>query len=152
MLGFSPNFKIFVESMERPIGDGIRPAVAPVAHPSVFGAPPPVVGPGVQPKKYVGRKKPGLGGVDVHPGRRWSDAAITNILDLYEGEWMHCNMGLLVARHWTRTRIEHRRQMPAELRRVDIHIKYKIEKLKVEYRRQKTLPEEQTSGSGSTWV
>jgi hypothetical protein len=28
-------------------------AVAPVAHPNVFRAPPPVVGPVVQPKKYV---------------------------------------------------------------------------------------------------
>ena len=115
MLGFSPNFPTFVESMDRAIGDGILPAVAAVAHPSVFGAPPSVVGPGVQPKKYVGRKKPALGGVDVHPGGRWSDAAIANILDLYEAEWMHCNMGLLAARHWNRIRIEHSRQMSAEL-------------------------------------
>ena len=84
MLGFSPNFTTFVESMERAIGNGIFPVDAAVAHPSVFGAPLPVVGPDVQPKKYVGRKKPALGGVDVHPGGRWSDAAIANILDLYE--------------------------------------------------------------------
>jgi hypothetical protein len=40
-----------------------------------------------------------LGGVDVHLGGRWSDAAIAIILDLYEAEWMHCNIGLLAARH-----------------------------------------------------
>ena len=70
MLSYSPNFKTFVKSMERAIADGILPTVAAVAHPSVFGASPLVVGPGVQPKKYVGRKKPALGGVDVHPGGR----------------------------------------------------------------------------------
>lgn len=60
------------------------PAVAPVARSSVIGAPPPIVGLSVQPKKYEGRNKPALGDVDVHPGGRWNDAAIANILDLYE--------------------------------------------------------------------
>ena len=65
---------------------------------------------------------------------------------------MHCNMGLLTACHWTRIRIEHTRQMFAELRRANTHIKDNIEKLKAKYRRQKNLPKEQTGGSGSTWV
>ena len=112
--------------MEGPIRDGIVHAVAPVARPNVIGAPPPVVVPDVQPKKYVGRKKPALGGVDVHHGGRWSDAAIANILNLYEAEWMHCNMGLLAARHWTRIRIEHTKQMYVEFRRANTHIKVKI--------------------------
>ena len=51
--------------MEGPIGDRIVLAVAPIAYSSVFGAPPRVVEPDVQPKKYVGRKKPALGDVDV---------------------------------------------------------------------------------------
>jgi hypothetical protein len=65
---------------------------------------------------------------------------------------MHCNIGLLAARHWTRIQIEHTKQMSAKPRHADIYIKDKIEKLKVEYRRQKTLPKEQTGGSVSTWV
>jgi hypothetical protein len=39
---------------------------------------------------------------------------------------MHCNMGLLPARHWTRIWIKHIRQMSVELRRADTHIKDKI--------------------------
>ena len=54
---------------------------------------------------------------------------------------MHCNMGLLPARYWTRIWIEYTRQMHVELRRADTHIKDKIEKLKVEYRRQKNPTE-----------
>ena len=76
----------FVKSMEGHIRDRIVHVVAPVARPNVIGAPPPVVVPDVQPKKFVGRKKLALGGVDVHPGGRWNDAAIANILDLYEAE------------------------------------------------------------------
>ena len=41
--------------------------------------------------------------------------------------------------------------MSHELKRLEIHIKKKNEKLKAEYQRQKTLPKEQTCGSGSTW-
>jgi hypothetical protein len=86
MLGCEPNFVTFMESMEGPIGDEFVSAVAPIAHPNVFRVPPSVVGPDVQPKKYVGKKKPAMGGMDVHPDGRWSDAAIANILDLYEAE------------------------------------------------------------------
>jgi hypothetical protein len=42
--------------------------------------------------------------------------------------------------------------MSAKLWQADIYIKDKIEKLKAEYRRQKTLPKEQTGSSVSTWV
>jgi hypothetical protein len=37
----------FMESMEGPIGDGFVPLIAPIAHPNVFGVPPPVVRPDV---------------------------------------------------------------------------------------------------------
>ena len=140
-MGFSSNFISFVKLMEGPIRDGVGSAVAPVARPNIIGTPPPVVRPCDRLRKYVGRKKSVLGGVDVHPRGGWSDAAIAIILDLYEAEWLHCNMGLLAAHYWTRIWIKHTRQMFAELRRADTHIKDKIEKLKAEHWRQKTLPE-----------
>lgn len=117
----------------------------------VFGGAPPVSStPGVA-SKSKGKKRVAPTPTDVPVGGRWSDAAIANIIDLYEEEWRRCNQGSLAKKHWTHIGTEHERQMPNELRRLEAHIKDKIEKLKAEYRRQKTLPEEQTGGTGSTW-
>ena len=60
--------------------------------------------------------------MDVHVDWRWSNDAITNILDLYEADWMHRNMGLLAVCHWTRLQIKHTRQMHVKFRRVNTHI------------------------------
>ncbi len=54
-------------------------------------------------------------------------------------------------KHWTHMCIEHHRQLPNECHWKEKQIKNKIKKMESEYRHQKTLPEEQTRGSGSTW-
>ncbi len=54
-------------------------------------------------------------------------------------------------KHWTHIHTEHHRQLPNECHKKEGQIKNKIKKMESEYRRQKTLPEEQIGGSGSTW-
>jgi hypothetical protein len=54
-------------------------------------------------------------------------------------------------KHWTHIRIKQHHQLLNECHQKEEQIKNKIEKMKSEYRHQKTLLEEQTKGSGSTW-
>jgi hypothetical protein len=54
-------------------------------------------------------------------------------------------------KNWTHIRTKHHCQLLNECHRKEEQIKNKIEKMKSEYRHQKTLLEEQTKGSGSTW-
>lgn len=89
--------------------------------------------------------------INIPVGGKQSDAIIVNIIDLYEEEWRRCNQGSLTKKHKTHIRKEHKRQIPHELKRLEAHIKDKIEKLKAKCQRQKTLSEEQTCGTGSTW-
>lgn len=70
VIGINSNVKAIMESMEGPIGARIVPTVALNALPLVFGAPPPIMGLGVQLNKWVGRKKSALVGGDVHIGGR----------------------------------------------------------------------------------
>ncbi len=53
-------------------------------------------------------------------------------------------------KHWTHIHIEYHSQLPNECHKKG-KIKNKIKKTESEYQCQKTLPEEQTRGSGSTW-
>jgi len=82
---------------------------------------------------------------------RWSDIAFVNILDLYEEEWRHFDKSCLSFKHWTHIRTKHHCQLLDECHQKEEQIKKKIEKMKSKYRHQKTLLEEQTKGSGSTW-
>lgn len=84
-------------------------------------------------------------------GGRWSDEAISNILDLYEEEWLRIDKGNLKLKHWTYIRTEHHRQMPLAVRRSEDSIKSKVEKFKAEWRLQKASAAEQTGGEGSNW-
>lgn len=126
-------------------------------HPVVSVTPskPPMIQPNLK-RKWVQKKKVVVAPsplVDDEPtvGGRWSDDAISNILDVYQEEWLRIDKGNLKPKHWTFIRTEHHRQMPLAVRRKEEHIKGKIEKLKVEWRIQKKSPEEATGGEGSSW-
>ena len=108
----------------------------------VFGALPPVSSQPSMAWKLKGKKRAASTPPNKPIGGKSSDVAITNIIVLYEVEWCHFNQGFLVKKHWTRIREEHKRQMSHKLKRLKAHIKDKIEKLKAEYQRQKTLPKE----------
>ncbi len=82
--------------------------------------------------------------------RRWNDIALANIFDLFE-EHMHLDKSCLSFKHWIHIHIEHHRQLMNECHRKEEQIKDKIKKMESEYPHQKTLLEEQTKGSGSTW-